>query len=41
MKSEIEEELMLSENESDAELDDNIPSTSSNKLSFMSDSWDE
>ena len=40
IKSTIEEELILSKNESDAELDDNIPSTSSNKTSFISDSWD-
>ena len=40
IKSETEEELILSKNESDAELDDNIPSISSNKTSFMSDSWD-
>ena len=38
IKSTIEEELILSKNESDAELDDNIPNTSSNKTSFMSDS---
>ena len=38
IKSETEEELRLSKNESDAELDDNIPSTNSNKTSFMSDS---
>ena len=41
IKSETdEEELILTKNESDAELDDNIPSISSNKTSFMSDSWD-
>ena len=38
IKSTIEEELILSKNELDAELDDNRPSTSSNKTSFMSDS---
>ena len=38
IKSETEEELILRKNESDAELDDNIPSTTSNKTSFMSDS---
>ena len=38
IKSETEEELILSKNESDTELDDNIPNTSSNKTSFMSDS---
>ena len=31
IESETEEELILSEDESDAELDHNIPSTSSNK----------
>ena len=38
IKSTIEEELILSKNELDAELDDNRPNTSSNKTSFMSDS---
>ena len=35
MESETEEELILSEDESDAELDDNIPSTSSNKTGVI------
>ena len=37
IKSETEEELILSKNESEAELGDNIPSTSSNKTSFRNE----
>ena len=35
IESETEEELILSQDESDAELDDNIPSTSSNKAGML------